>query len=64
MNDDVVDVNSMKELVKRMHWDTFVPFKKKLKHRALSDIKESIEELKAYKARLSPITKAQKEIKK
>jgi len=36
---------------------------KQLKHRSLPDIKESIEELRAYKAVLSPITKEEKKMK-
>ena len=46
----VVDVNTVKELVKR--WIPEVALgtpKKALTHRALDDIRESIEELKYYK---------------
>ena len=43
-----VDVSTIKELVKRWHPQTQAPAKK-LCHRAMDDIMESIEELKFYK---------------
>lgn len=44
----IVDVSSIKELVLR--WYPSLPaFEKKRQHRALSDIKESVEELKYYR---------------
>lgn len=47
----IVDVSSIKELSRRWFPDTFAKLPaKKLGHRALDDIKESIEELKWYKA--------------
>ena len=43
----VIDVSVLKELCRR--WLPGLPmFKKKLQHRALEDIEESIEELKYY----------------
>ena len=46
----IVDVSSVKELVRRWHPKEFEKKpKKKLTHRALDDIKESIEELKYYR---------------
>lgn len=46
----IIDVSTCKELCKRWNSDIFskVP-KKKLVHRGLDDIRESIEELKYYK---------------
>ena len=47
----IVDVSSIKELAKR--WYPEMPlFKKTKSHTALSDIIESIEELKFYRERL------------
>lgn len=46
-----VDVSSIKELVRRWYPD-LEPFKKKKTHTALSDIKESIEELKYYRKKV------------
>jgi oligoribonuclease len=46
-----VDVSTIKELARRWYGDGVVP-KKKETHRALDDIKESIEELRHYRARL------------
>ena len=43
-----VDVSSVKELVKRWYPD-LPPFQKKKAHTAMSDIKESIEELRYYR---------------
>lgn len=46
----LVDVSTIKELVKRWYPDQFSRQKnKEWKHRALADIKESIEELKFYR---------------
>ncbi len=47
----IVDVSSIKELVKRWYSEKFV-YKKQNVHRALEDIKESISELKFYKENL------------
>ncbi|HGY91455.1 MAG TPA: oligoribonuclease [Planctomycetes bacterium] len=44
----VIDVSSIKELVKRWYGESFVPEKNR-GHRALDDIRESIEELKHYR---------------
>ena len=44
-----IDVSSIKELVKRWY-PTLPPFKKKKAHLALSDIMESINELKYFRA--------------
>lgn len=44
-----VDVSTIKELVKRWHGDITLPSKKN-SHRALDDIRESIEELRFYRA--------------
>jgi oligoribonuclease len=44
-----VDVSTVKELVKRWYPETTLPSKKNT-HRALDDIRESIEELRFYKA--------------
>lgn len=49
----IVDVSSIKELSRRWYPDTFSKLPpKQLGHRALDDIKESIEELKWYKANI------------
>jgi oligoribonuclease len=51
----VIDVSSVKELVKR--WYPQVPtYRKKKAHLALSDIKESINELKYYRRKVFPAT--------
>ncbi|MFC1884224.1 oligoribonuclease [Thermodesulfobacteriota bacterium] len=48
-----IDVSSIKELVKR--WYPTIPsFKKKKSHLALNDIKESINELNYYRAKIFP----------
>ena len=47
----VVDVSSVKEIARRWYGDDIIP-PKKGGHRALDDIRESIEELKHYRARL------------
>ena len=45
-----IDVTSFKESLKR--WDKdFVEYKKKASHRAMDDIRESVEELRYYKER-------------
>lgn len=48
----IVDVSSLKELVRRWCGQEVVDNapKKKINHRAMDDIKESIEELKYYKS--------------
>ena len=46
-----IDISSIKELVKRWY-PTVPPFKKKKSHLALSDIIESINELKYYRQRV------------
>ncbi|XP_066602784.1 probable oligoribonuclease isoform X2 [Prorops nasuta] len=46
----IIDVSSVKELIKRWHPEVFAKMPKKtLQHRALPDIKESIAELSYYK---------------
>jgi oligoribonuclease len=46
----IVDVTAVKELVKRWYpQDPNIEFKKSDRHRALSDVQESIEELKHYR---------------
>ena len=45
----VVDVSTIKELVKRWYTNDFRAPPKKMSHRALDDIMESIEELKYYR---------------
>ncbi len=47
----IVDVSSIKELVKRWY-PSLPPYEKKNAHLALSDIKESISELKYYRDRV------------
>ena len=47
-----IDVSSIKELVKRWYPELVKHIRKEVSHRALSDIKESIEELKFYKENL------------
>lgn len=44
-----IDVSSFKEVFNRLHPENVNLVQKKLKHRALDDIKESIDELKLYK---------------
>jgi oligoribonuclease len=48
----IVDVSTLKELVRRWYPPAFHPPKKKENHRALDDILESIEELKWYRAKV------------
>jgi oligoribonuclease len=46
----IIDVSSIKELVKRWYPDNkYIEFKKSDRHRALSDVYESVEELKWYR---------------
>ena len=47
----IVDVSSIKELVKRWHPGVVKELKKNTEHRALADIRESIDELKFYRER-------------
>ena len=50
LNYRIIDVSSVKELVKRWYPNSpYTDFKKHDAHRALSDIKESIRELKHYR---------------
>lgn len=48
----LIDVSTIKELAKRWYQDSIKPPIKKNCHRALDDIKESIEELKFYRSSL------------
>lgn len=48
----IIDVSSVKELAKRWYSPELAYFKKKNPHRALDDIKESIEELKNYRSKI------------
>ena len=49
----VIDVSSVKELVKRWYPKEYkMPRAKKQKHRVLEDIRESIEELKYYRSKV------------
>jgi oligoribonuclease len=48
----MVDVSSLKELVRRWYPASYHAPKKKEVHRALDDIRESIEELKWYRSRV------------
>lgn len=45
-----IDVSSFKEVFNRLHPENANIIKKRLKHRALDDIKESINELKTYQS--------------
>jgi oligoribonuclease len=47
-----IDVSTIKELVKRWYPASYHPPKKQEVHRALDDIRESIEELRWYRARV------------
>ena len=47
----IIDVSSIKELAKRWY-PSLPPYEKKNDHLALSDIKESINELKYYRERV------------
>lgn len=44
-----IDVSTVKELAKRWHPEVYSGFKKKGFHRALDDVRESIDELKFYR---------------
>ncbi len=48
----IVDVSTLKELARRWYPGSLLPPKKKELHRALDDIRESIEELRYYRANL------------
>lgn len=48
----LVDVSSIKELVKRWYGPTFQAPEKKRNHKALEDILETVEELKFYRERI------------
>ena len=48
----IIDVSSIKELARRWSPETLTKVVKTGAHRALDDIKESIEELKVYKKHL------------
>lgn len=48
----IVDVSSIKELIKRWYPPTYNPPAKRNTHRALDDILESIEELKYYREKI------------
>jgi oligoribonuclease len=48
----MIDVSGIKELVRRWYGPAFQAPKKKEVHRALDDIRESIEELKWYRAKV------------
>lgn len=48
----IVDVSTFKELVRRWYPPTFFPPKKREVHRALDDIRESIEELRWYRRKV------------
>jgi oligoribonuclease len=48
----IVDVSTLKELARRWYPASLLPPKKKELHRALDDIRESIEELRYYRASL------------
>ena len=48
----IVDVSTLKELARRWYPGSMLPPKKKELHRALDDIRESIEELRYYRANL------------
>lgn len=47
----IIDVSTIKELVRRWEPDMFNGLKKNAQHRALDDIKESINELRLYRDR-------------
>jgi oligoribonuclease len=48
----MIDVSTLKELVRRWYPPPFHPPKKREAHRALDDIRESIEELRWYRSRV------------
>ena len=51
----IIDVSSIKELVKRWHPNMVNELKKNTEHRALADIRESIDELRFYRERFFTI---------
>ena len=51
----IIDVSSIKELVKRWHPKMLKELKKNTEHRALADIRESIDELRFYRDRFFTI---------
>lgn len=51
----LIDVSSIKEIVKRWHPRTVKEIKKKTEHRALADIRESIDELRFYREKFFTI---------
>lgn len=48
----VIDVSTIKELVRRWYPPSYLPPKKRELHRALDDIRESIEELRWYRSKV------------
>jgi oligoribonuclease len=48
----MIDVSTIKELVRRWYPEPFQPPKKKETHRALDDIRESIDELRHYREKV------------
>ena len=48
----LIDVSSIKEIVKRWHPGVLKEIKKNTEHRALADIRESIEELRFYRKKV------------
>ena len=51
----IIDVSSIKELVKRWHPNMVKELRKNTEHRALADIRESIDELRFYRERFFTI---------
>ena len=51
----IIDISSMKELFKRWHPGIVKALKKNTEHRALADIRESIQELKFYREKFFTI---------
>lgn len=51
----VIDVSSLKELVRRWDPATLAAYKKATRHQALSDIQDSIDELKYYREKVMKI---------
>ena len=51
----IIDVSSIKELVKRWHPKMVKELKKNTEHRALADVQESIDELRFYRDRFFTI---------
>ncbi len=51
----LIDVSSIKEIVKRWHPGVLKEIKKNTEHRALADIRESIEELRFYRKKFFTI---------